>query len=297
MPRLMFAAVLAVVAGNGCAAFAVRPPTPAARLTGAELDQFPRSPDDRYYVIVFGSESFPKQPRYTHSWATVVRAVGGTVVESHTISWLPAKIDINPLRFAVEPGANVDLCTTLKNAADTNQKVAMWGPYELGHRPYNRFLVQKQFLESGAIGYQCIDTVGEAARTGTGCDCIHAITDMDPIYTRARYPLAYFGEAASKNLVRRIMQSPVVIDPPRTHDWIIPQLGLDQYRIARKVYRGPSVPYEPGTTGDLTEVPPRAALPVPLPVPAPRAAPKADDTPAPPPGSPPGAPPPPAKKP
>ena len=58
---------------------------------------------------------------------------------------------------------------------------------------------------------------------------------------------------------------------------------------------------EPGTTGDLTEASPRAAIPVPvpLPIPAPRPAPKTDDTPAPPPGSPPGAPPaePPPKKP
>ena len=81
MARLVFAAVLAVVAGGGCALTATRPPTPAARLTGPELDQFPRSPDDRFFIIVFGSESFPKRPKYTHSWATVVRATGGTVVQ------------------------------------------------------------------------------------------------------------------------------------------------------------------------------------------------------------------------
>ena len=29
-----------------------------------------------YYVMIFGSESSPKQLRYTHTWATFVRAVG-----------------------------------------------------------------------------------------------------------------------------------------------------------------------------------------------------------------------------
>jgi hypothetical protein len=285
MHRAHAAALVAALLAGGCAATANRPPTPAARLTGAELDQFPRSADDRYFLIVFGSESVPRRPKYTHSWATVARATGGRVVEAHTISWLPAKVDIEPLRFTVEPGANFDLCATLKIVRDTDQKIALWGPYEIGHRLYHRFQVQKAFLESGAIGYQCIDNVGEAARNGNGCDCIHAVTDMDPIYDRARYPLAFYGQAASKNLVGRIMRSPVVIDPPRTHDWVIAQLGLDGYPIRQREYRGRTVPYEPGSTGDLT-APPRPPLPVPVPRP-----PAPADTPAPPPGSPPEAPP------
>ena len=36
--------------------------------------------------------------------------------------------------------------------------------YEGRPRFYRRFVVQKQFLESGTVGYQCVDNVGEAAR-------------------------------------------------------------------------------------------------------------------------------------
>ena len=33
---------------------------------------------------------------------------------------------------------------------------------------FNKLLIQKQFMESGSIGYQCIDTVGESGMTGDG---------------------------------------------------------------------------------------------------------------------------------
>jgi hypothetical protein len=67
---------------------------------------------------------------------------------------------------------------------------------------YRRFLVQREFVESGRVGYQCITTVGEAAREGNGCNCIHAITDLDPHFGRTRYPLIFYGKPASMRLVR-----------------------------------------------------------------------------------------------
>jgi hypothetical protein len=77
---------------------------------------------------------------------------------------------------------------------------------------------------------------------------------MDPVYPRWRYPLALYGQPATANLVRRIMRSPVTIEGSMTHDWLIPQLRLDQYEIERRSYRGKIVPWEPGTPGDLNVV-------------------------------------------
>jgi hypothetical protein len=156
---------------------------------------------------------------------------------------MPATLQIEPLRFTVEPGMNLGLHQTICNSLITCQRIAMWGPYEIKPGLYHRFKIQKAFLESGVIGYQCIDSIGEA-RQGNGCDCIHAITDMDPEYSRGRYPLSYFGIAASANMVWRIMQSPVIMDPRETHDWIVPLLGLDAYPIQRRTYRGPYIPAE-----------------------------------------------------
>ncbi|MDB5310571.1 MAG: hypothetical protein JWO38_4773 [Gemmataceae bacterium] len=254
-----------LLVNSGCAILAKKPDTPAARLDGKALARTPPPPGERYYLLLFGSHDMSRRPAYTHTWATLVRAVetpgcSDPALDVHTISWLPTKMDIDTFNFRVEPGTNVELHDTIRNSLRTKQNIAMWGPYEVTYPVSVRFLTQKAFLESGAIGYQCIDGVGEAGRSGTGCDCIHAVSDMDPVYARWRYPLAFYGQPATAHLVRRLMHSPIFIDPPTTHDWLIPRLGLTDYPIRRRTYRGRSVPHEPGDGGDLSVVRP-AVLP------------------------------------
>ena len=58
-------------------------------------------------------------PRFTHSWATVVKTVEASdgaqqVAEVHTISWLPADLAMNPWRFTPEPGRNLELDETIR---------------------------------------------------------------------------------------------------------------------------------------------------------------------------------------
>jgi len=163
---------------------------------------------------------------------------------------MPATLDIRPLRFRVEPGVNLTLQRTLEYTLGSNERVSMWGPYEIWHGMYHRFVTQASFITSDQIGYQCIDTVGEAARCGNGSDCIHAMTDMDPFFDRQEYPLTRFGESATRHVVRQILTRPIVINPPCTHDWLIDRLGLDQYPIVRRRYVGPVVPYSPEAVRD-----------------------------------------------
>jgi hypothetical protein len=204
-------------------------------------------------VLIFGSQSTPLRPKYTHTWATAVKVTGcagpgAPAVEEHTISWMPATLDIRPLSFRVEPGANLALPFTIEEMLRNNERVSVWGPYEITAGGYHRFLVQKGFMDSGQIGYQCIDSVGEAARKGNGCDCIHAITDMDPLFARNRYPLSYFGDAASLHIVRQIHTRPIIVCPEKDHGWLLPLLGLDQYPITRRSYFGRTVPNTPENT-------------------------------------------------
>ena len=84
-------------------------------------------------------------------------------------------------------------------ALGNRERISVWGPYECRPSFFRRFLIQKEFIESGRIGYQCSDNCGEAARIGNGCDCIHAVTDMDPEYGRENYPLIWFGDSAQCN--------------------------------------------------------------------------------------------------
>jgi len=266
--RYLLVSLILLGCGAGCSLRAKKTPTPATQINEAELARIPAKPGERFYLILFGSHDPLRRPAHTHTWATLVKAIdqpagGDPVLEANTISWLPAKLDIDTFSCWIEPGANVDLHGTIRNSLRTKQNIEMWGPYEVWHGLAQRFLTQKQFLESGVVGYQCIDNFGEAARTGLGCDCIHAITDMDPIYPRWRYPLFFYGPTATRHLVRRLMHSPIFIDPPTTHDWVIARLDLCDYPIERHDYHGRFVPHEPGAPG-LQVVPSRPLPGVPL---------------------------------
>lgn len=233
----------------GCAANDVRPPSPAQNLSPQELLSEPAEPNVRYYLMVFGSQTCPKVPRYVHSWATIVKVTeqpnASPLIEQHTISWMPDTLKIKPWRFRVEKGVNLDLHFTIEEMHRHKERVSMWGPYETWRGLYRRFVVQKEFMESGQVGYQCIDAIGQAPRDGSGCDCIHAVSDMDPMFDRQQYALTYFGEAASRNIVRQIRERPILINPDQTHDWLIPALGLDCYPIVRRHEKGPAEEFSP----------------------------------------------------
>lgn len=268
-----FATVCALVAllVSGCSTSPVRPPTPAAQLRTEDLLQMPTPLGERYYLILFGSETFIRHPSAVHTWATMVRVTensenGPGVVEPHTISWGPASHKTRPWNFSVEPGVNMELHATIREMYELNEHIVMWGPYEVWHGNYTRFITQKAFMDSGQVGYQCIDNIGEAARTGGGCDCIHSISDMDPMFDRKGYSLIYFGVPATRNIVKQLMTRPVIIDAPRTHDWLLPCLGLDKYPIHRETYEGEVVSFSPERMrAALAEKSAGASLGIPLP--------------------------------
>jgi hypothetical protein len=235
---LMF---LCLAVTSGCARFAVQPPTPAKDMDPTGMWD-PR-PGEHFYVAMFASQSVPKFPRWTHCWATFVRVTEQgkglpPKIESHTISWMPANLKVQPWHFHVQKGTNLSLQETLLFAMDNRERISEWGPYECRPRLYYRALVQKEFLESGRVGYQCIDDVGEAASTGDGCDCIHAMTDMDPVYSRARYPLSRFGNTATRFVVRELRRRDILIRSDQTYDWLNTSLGLEPYPIVHRQYTG-----------------------------------------------------------
>src|SRR5262245_20057651 len=95
--RLVVLLVVAGVPGSGCASLATKPPTPAAEIPSRASLAITAPPGERYFIIIFGSQSTPKQPKYTHTWATVVKVTGcdgpgAPTIEEHTISWLPASL-------------------------------------------------------------------------------------------------------------------------------------------------------------------------------------------------------------
>jgi len=222
----------------------VHPPTPGNDYTREQLEAVPPPPNEKYYVLFFGSQATPALPRFTHTWATAIKATwvdGQTdpVLELHTISWMPATLRIRTFSRHTESGVNLGLYETITEMKSHGERIAMWGPYEMRPAFYRRFLIQKQFMDSHTIGYQCIDSRGEAGRTGDGCDCIHAITDMDPEFDRTRYPLRHYGEAGTANIVEQVARRNAILNVSQTQDWLVPKLGLECFGIVRRCYTGP----------------------------------------------------------
>jgi hypothetical protein len=218
----------------GCTSTSVLPPTPPIQTRFQVLDDAAPA-QERYYLLVFASQSTPKVPRYTHTWATAVRVRDQgpnrhPVIESQTISWLPASRRVHLWDLRVETGVNLDLRRTLEEMRGQGQKVSLWGPYEIDPDLYRHVLAQKAFLESGRVGYQALDDVGEAGIIGNGTNCIHAVAECDE---RFGYPFWICGEATGEFMVEHLAEQGALINPNRSHDWVIPVLGLTDYPIIR----------------------------------------------------------------
>ena len=188
---------------------------------------------ERYYSIVFGSQSRPKQLRFTHTWATFIKVVGegddprGYQVFQHTISWLPDSLNVRTWSPIPERGVNLDLHATLDFVAKGGENVTMWGPFEMLPDVYERSLRVKSILDSGAAQYRAIST----SRNLLVSDCIHAVAAVDPVFGRGHYPLIRVGKPASRFISRQVMTRSA-FDQYRTDAaWLIPCLGLDRYPI------------------------------------------------------------------
>ncbi len=135
--------------------------------------------DDFYFLLVFGSQTPRPCAKYSHTFATFVKATGqgpcaeAYSLESQTISWLPADGDVRLAAVSPESGRNLDLRATLHWAAATGQRVSLWGPYQVERELYDRALGQVACLESGKVCYKAVDT---GWFNGSASNCIHAVS-------------------------------------------------------------------------------------------------------------------------
>ena len=192
---------------------------------------------DRFFFLLFTSQDILKAPRATHTWAVMVRTQDGRILDAPSISWMPADLKIKPLYLFVEPARNLSYDFTIqwtRNA--TRERISLWGPYEADPQLYERFLARKAVLESGALGYQCLDFLGEAAAQGNGVNCIHALTPVHglaPGDVLQRYGNDS-GRFISQTLVRRKMARPI----PRTMNGSFPRwVSMERRSIDRRNFR------------------------------------------------------------
>ena len=197
----------------------------------------PSQAGERYYLIIFGAQSHPKLPRNTHTFATFVKvgdcAPGATppVLHAYTISWLPQTLKVRPFRCHDEPGVNLTLEQTLAWACENNLRVSEWGPYEIEGEFYENVYNEYLKMQSGQYRYKAIDPRSRGSRT---TDCIHAVSDMDPLHGRDEYFLIRTGDSASRHLVVVLFDRERVLADPGNLSWIDAAVGLNNYPIVHR---------------------------------------------------------------
>jgi hypothetical protein len=195
---------------------------------------------ERYYMLIFAAQTTPRLPRYAHTFATLVKVCPGPTggppaLQTYTISWLPATLHIRTLALHPEPGVNLNMHDTIQWSLSNNMKVYLWGPYEVHPLFAARFLQQYQWLTfGGQEQYKAINP----ERNRLISNCIHAISDLDPVLGRPGYPSELFGKSASRHITDALHRRGVIFGQEDNHCWLIPQLGLHCYPIRYMRYLG-----------------------------------------------------------
>jgi hypothetical protein len=192
--------------------------------------------DEFYYVLVFGSQQGAGCVRYSHTFATFVRATGrGPCAQSYrldafTISWLPRTLELRPLALAPEAGTNLGLADTLRWTQATGQRVALWGPYQIERELFEGASAQASLLQSGEVCYKVLDA---GYPTDVACNCVHAVTSVVGGY-RPRLLCPGYGYVASRFAARFF--APWIIDCSGRHEWVAERLGLAAWPLDRRSF-------------------------------------------------------------
>jgi len=144
--------------------------------------------EDHYYMVVFGCQNASNKPKYSHTWATFARisqpnsassaqVQGTTAPEVFTISWLPATMNVVPLRLAPEVGRNYTLEETISWARSVASPVVAFGPVEISKSIFVRARQQYNLLNQGGVSYRALDS---GRRETNAINCMHAVSDVAP---------------------------------------------------------------------------------------------------------------------
>ncbi|MBY0230319.1 MAG: hypothetical protein K2W96_13630 [Gemmataceae bacterium] len=204
---------------------------------------------EAYYALVFSGQRIPNNPNHAHTFATFVKVSWAgdgplrqpALIESHTISWLPANLVIRSRALFPERGHNFDLHETLRFLLGDCQRVSLWGPFPACPELYRLALERKAQLEGGTVRYKANDLLRNSDRV---TNCIHAVSHI-----MGGLPLSVFepgyGETASYAVFLR-MRRLLIDERPQT--WLATSLGLGAYPL---IYRGNHRPRSGALFGPL----------------------------------------------
>jgi len=195
--------------------------------------------NDLYFMILFSQERDALAPRFSHTYAAFVhaqltRAAKDYQFDTHTISWLPATLDVRLLR-PPEKGVNLGLKASLDQSVRLRTRISMWGPFRIKKELYDRAVAQEARLKSGKLLYKALDGAVRAEKQAV--NCFHTVADIDSDRDRALLETGKaHGDTATLLVAQHLRRW--IIDPGRTYDWVSGRLGLDGYSITRRNLMG-----------------------------------------------------------
>jgi hypothetical protein len=140
----------------------------------------------RYFAIVYSYQDAENHVMMSHTFAQFVEVIGDDParahVETHTISWLPARF-AESLRLSVVAvkGKNFSLDDTFEFARRLGTTVKHWEPVEIDSATYRAALAQIDKLNSGSIKYKMYNSSPDSVigqSTAGVSHCIHAVGDV-----------------------------------------------------------------------------------------------------------------------
>jgi hypothetical protein len=168
---------------------------------------------DRYFIIPFAYQNRWNNPKFSHTFISVIRVLAdgkqpsftsglrrgrykNRNFEAFTISWLPHDFDTNPHlcvfdgvgsrvvpkwnKCPISVGRSFKLEETLKLAVNVKNAVGMWGPYEIKKEAFDLAVKRKQLLDGGTIRYRADDRLTRKDRVAI--NCFHAIAGLEELY-------------------------------------------------------------------------------------------------------------------
>ncbi|MEO5715536.1 MAG: hypothetical protein ABIT37_18810 [Luteolibacter sp.] len=174
-----------------------------------------KNPRDRFFIIPFAYENKGNDPRYSHSFMTVIRVLADNKqaklvkgiqtrtdkdreFQAFTISWLPHDFstDSNLCVFkgfgsrlfptwnqcAMVKGRSFTLEETIKLAVNVKNAVCMWGPYEIRKDGFDLAVKRLRLLEGGSIKYLADDRL--TWENHTAINCFHAMAGLTEFFPR-----------------------------------------------------------------------------------------------------------------
>jgi len=174
--------------------------------------------------MMFAAQAEPNIPPASHTFALFAKVTGDKAnpqIQALPISWMPADLQIEPLKRDPVPGKNFSIEESIKWAQTVNSRVSMWGPFPIKKELWEMAVVQAEKLNSGKMQYILLD----ARFRGKGAsNCIHAVADMD-----GSQPAINTGVARGDEATKMVLSffDPYILPGRDSNRWLVDRLGID----------------------------------------------------------------------